>query len=138
MQSITLKYNSCAGAEVKTFSVLSVKGFDPIDNVEDFPDIVHPIIDGSLIHQTIGVRRMFTIELSVGDMQTYANRLFIGNFWKDPIKKLTYTHDSITETDLEVVRDSGTLQSDWLEGVSLARKTVLQLREKYLITSYPA
>jgi len=138
MESITLKYNTCAGAESQTFNALSVKGFDPIDDVQDFPDILHEIIDGSLIHQTIGVRRHFTIVLSVGDMQTYANRLFIGNFWKDPIKKLTYTHDGITETDLEVVRSNGTLQSEWIDGVSLARRGVLELEEQNLITTFPS
>ena len=137
MESITLKYNSCIGAESKSFNVLSVKGFDPVDHIEDFPNIVHPIIDGSLIHQTIGARRHFTIELEVGTMQTYNNRLFIGNFWRNPIKKLTYVHDGITETDLEVVREDGTLQSDWIDGVSIARKVVLNLQEKYISTSYP-
>ena len=137
MESITLKYNSCAGAESQSFNALSVKGFDPVDDYEDFPNIIHPIIDGNLIHQTIGIRRTFTVELSVGDMQTYANRLFIGNFWKDPIKKITYTHDGITETDLEVVRSNGNLQSTWIDGVQLARKTILTLKEKKIITAFP-
>jgi hypothetical protein len=138
MESITLKYNSCTGAESRTISVLSVKGFDPIDDVSDFPDILHPIIDGSLIHQTIGIHRHITIEFDIGFTQVYANRLFLANFWKDPIKKLTYTHDGITETDLQVVRSSGNLKSDYQGGIQLARKTIFELDEQYLITTFPS
>ena len=138
MESITLKYNSCTGGEVQTFKALSVKGFDPVDRVSDFPGVVHSIIDGSLIHQTIGVRREFVVVIAVSETQTYANRLFLGNFWKDPVKKITYTHDGITETDLEVVRSENDLDSEWLDGTSIARLTTLKLKEKYIITSFPS
>lgn len=107
MESITLKFNTCTGAESATFNALSVKGFDPTDNLENFPDIMHQILDGSKIPQNIGHRRHFEIVLDVRQMQTYANRLFIANFFKDPIKKITFIHDSITETDLQVVKEDG-------------------------------
>jgi hypothetical protein len=123
----------------KDFTVLSVKGFDPIDDLEDYPDLLHPIIDGSLIPQNIGNRRHFSIELSAISMQTYTNRLFIGNFWKDPVKLITYTHDSITETDLDVVKEDGAkLESEWIGGSSLGRALTLKLQDQYLITSFPA
>jgi len=123
----------------KDFTVLSVKGFDPIDDLEDYPDLLHPIIDGSLIPQNIGNRRHFSIEVSAISMQTYANRLFIANFWKDAVKLITYTHDGVTETDLDVVKEEGArLESEWIGGYSGGRTVILKLQDQYLITSFPA
>lgn len=123
----------------KDFTALKVKGFDPIDNVENYPDLLHPILDGSFIEQNIGMRRHFEIEISAYTLQTYANRLFVGNFWRNSVKRLTYIHDSITETDLEVVKEDGDrLEADWIGGYSGGRTVTLVLQEQVLITSFPA
>ena len=116
-----------------------MKGFDPTDHLENFPDIMHNILDGSKIPQNIGNRRHFEIILEVRQMQTYANRLFVANFFIDPIKKVSYTHDSITETNLEVVKEDGEmLEAEWLGGFKEGKLITLRLQEKYLITTFPS
>lgn len=123
----------------KDFSALSVKGFDPVDHVENYPDILHRILDGSFVPQNIGDRRHFEIVLDVRTMQTYANRLYVANFWKNAVKKITYTHDSITETNLLVVKEEGErLEAEWIGGYREGRLVVLKLQEQFLITSFPA
>ena len=112
MDSITLKYidSNTAVVYTRTFSALRVKGFDPVDDLEDYPNIVHQIIDGSLLHQTVGIRRNFTVELGV--LLTVSERLFVGNFFRSIAKYLTYTHDYISET-IQVVRNDSVFETEW-------------------------
>jgi len=133
--SITLKYqdNSSGVIYTETFSPLRVKGFDPIDSLEDYPDMLHEIVDGSLIHQTVGIRRSFTIELGVVQV---AKRLFVGNFWRSTAKWLIYTHDDIEET-IQVVRNEAILQTEWKDDTVLARYIVLYLKDKFILDEFP-
>ena len=136
MDSITLKYQDATTAIIysTTFSALRVKGFDPVDDLMDFPDVVHEIVDGTLIHQTIGVRRRFTVELGVLNP---TQRLFCGNYWRSVTKWLVYTHDSFTETIL-VTRDTGVFEADWLDDTVLARYVVFYLQDKIILSDFPA
>lgn len=118
----------------RDFNALKVKGFDPVDSVGSFPDILHRVLDGSLIEQNIGIKRSFTLEIGV---VPFADRIFCANFFYATTKWVQYAHDSFYET-VGVVNDTNRLETDWLNDVHLARYVVLNLRDRYLLTSFPA
>lgn len=137
METLSLKYldNETNVAATQVFSALRVKGFDPSDDLQDFPDFIADVIDGTIIHQTIGFRRNFTIEFGTG--LSFSERTFIGNFWRSYRKWLIYTHDGISEK-IEVVRRTGEFDTIWIDNVHLARYCVLELSDKYVLTDFPS
>ena len=135
MDTIILKYqdNQTGVIYTRSFLALRVKGFDPVDDLLDYPDVIHNIVDGSLLHQSIGVRRKFTIELGVIKDD---ERLFVGNFYQSITKRIIYTHDGILET-VWVTRNESVLQTEWKDNTALARYVVLSLHDKYTFTVFP-
>jgi len=117
----------------KEFNALKVKGFDPIDNVSDYPDAFFRIIDGSVIVQNIGIRRTFTIDIGV---VSYADRLFCANYFNAVTKWVQYSHDGFFET-VSVVNSEGKLQTDWLNNVHTARYVVLNLQDAIVLDAIP-
>jgi len=126
--------NTSGISYTRTFNPLRVKGFDPIDDLSDYPNVVHEIVDGSLIHQTVGIRRNFTIELGV--LVDPIDRTFAGNFWRSTTKFLTYTHDGILET-IQVIRNQGIIQTEWKDDYVNARYVVLYLQDKFILSEFP-
>lgn len=135
MDTITLTYIDSSSGVVysRTINALRVKGFDPVDDLLDFPNLVHKIVDGSLLHQTIGFRRKFTIELGV---ITTLDRLFVGKYYSSTSKYLAFTHNGISET-VAVVRDLPTLNTRWKDDTALARYVVLELLDKKALSTFP-
>src|SRR5574343_717216 len=136
MPSITLNYvDSTGSAYTQTFSAYAVKGFDALDDIELFPNLQHSYLDGSFEDQNKGFRRLFTIDLGV--LRTQTDRKYVLDFLRPNSKTVTYSHDSITETALDVVNNFENIQSEWIDGVEVGRRTIIYLKERYLRTSYP-
>lgn len=135
MDAIRLIYqhNTTGLRYTKDFNALRIKGFDPVDSVSDFPDVLHRIIGGSLLPQNIGIKRQFTIEIGV---VPYADRLFCANFFYASTKWLQYSHDGFFET-IKVVNNADRLQTDWLNDVHIARYIVLNLQDKLILKNIP-
>jgi hypothetical protein len=134
VDNITLLYiDSSYTIQSKEFTVLKVKGFDPIDNTSDYPDAMFRIIDGSIIVQNIGIRRNFTIEVGVTN---YTNRLFCANYFYATTKWIQFAHDGFLET-ISVVNDSGKFQTEWLNNVHTARYVVLNLQDAVVFDAIP-
>ena len=135
MPSVTLAYAAVAD---KTFTALSVKGFDPADMLLLHPGIQHKGLDGSYSVTHKSFNRQFVIDLGV--LTTYADRLWVGNLINDvtDTRTVTYTHDSITETDpAGTLANPGEFSSEW-EGGAEFRRVVVELIEKTTRTSFPA
>lgn len=135
MDSITLTYlHPATGApQTRTIPVLRVKGFDPIDSLSDFPGSLFSVIDGSLLHRSVGVRRNFLVEFGVLSQHL---RLFCAEFWRAETKFLSYVHDGITDTT-QVVRKDGTLDTEWIDNSVVSRYVVLPLVEKNILSKFP-
>lgn len=136
MESISLKYVDSGGTTyTQTFTVLAVKGFDAADDVELFPGIQHRYLSGSFDNQNIGFFRKFEIRFAADIIQT--GRKFLLDWTRNNLRYLTFTHDFITESDLQVVLEDPTLFAEWLFETYLLRSIVLRCKERTLRTSYP-
>lgn len=136
MASISLKYVDSAGTTyTQTFTVLAVKGFDAADDVELFPGIQHHYLNGSFDDQNIGFFRKFQVSFAADIVQTA--RKFLLDWSRANYRYLTFTHDSITESDLQVVLEDQSLFAEWLHDYENLRSIVLRCKERTLRTSYP-
>jgi hypothetical protein len=129
---------SCTKLYQQTFQALIVKGFDPVDDLEEFPGLQHPARDGSIVQQNLKIRRHIVVEL--GALQSYADRLFVGNFTRANNKYLSYTHDGVVEYVVRVVEEDAikALQTEWLNKIEIARYVTLKLQEAVALTTFPS
>lgn len=97
---------SIKSLQKQAFNALLVKGFDPVDDIEQHPGIVQSGVDGSLVQQNLSIRRHFVITLGV--LQTYTDRLFVANFVRANLKYLSYIHDTTPVTITGPTDSSGT------------------------------
>lgn len=137
MPTITLQYDDPTTGPSQAFTALSVKGFTQADHHVVFPNLTVETLDGTLRAKKAGFRRVFTLDLG---MRTDATELsFLGYFLNSEIQYVTFTHDSITETDVRVVARGDTeFQTEWEDGVEIARRVFLVLEEANIRTTYPS
>ena len=141
MVPITLTWydNQTGASSQQTFQALKVKGFDPVDDLEEFPGIQFVARDSGLIQKNILLRRHFTIEL--GTLQVYADRLFVANFMHANRKVVTYSYTGIggiTEYAVVVVNENQRLQTSWIDKIEIARYVVIQIQEAYAQAQFPS
>lgn len=129
---------TCTKLYQQTFQALIVKGFDPVDDLEEFPGLQHPARDGSIVQQNLKIRRHIVVELGV--LQAYADRLFVGNFTRSNNKYLTYSHDGVNEYVVRVVEEDAVraLKTEWLNKIEIARYVTLTLQEAVALTTFPS
>jgi hypothetical protein len=133
--------NTTGASNQQTFQALKVKGFDPVDDLEEFPGVQFVARGSGLVQQNILLRRHFTIEL--GTLQVYADRLFVGNFMHANRKVVTYSYTGIggtamTEYAVVVVNENQRLQTEWLDRIEIARYVVIQVQEAYAQAQFPS
>ena len=138
MPSITLKYTSGGTDYSQAFTAIAVKGFGPADSHVQFPQLRPGYLDGTIRKKQVGFRRRFTVDLGAVSSTTLLN--FLGGFTQAEMQYVaTYTYGSVTEADLRVVDLNGEeYASEWMDGVEIGRRVILELEEAAIRTSYPS
>lgn len=121
--------------------ILSCKGIDEPEWVEYYPAIVNTYLDGSKASQFTSMRRRIRIDCGV--IRDRALRMAILNWSLDNDRTIDYTVDNgdTIETFSGIAvnpMDPDGYESSWAEGLSFAKKFVLEVDESIVRTSFPA
>lgn len=121
-ESITLKYYDTEWHS-QAFTALSVKGLDDPDKVQ-ICGFQFPAIDGSIIEQVLGFRRVITADL--GTVQTHALRVWVHNFLNSETRLAHIGDDNV----FSIIGTPEGFESYWQHDSELGRSFTLELLEK--------
>ena len=125
---VRLNYNSTC----TDFKYLSVSGVDDFDSVGLFPEIKNQFMGGARKTQFKGFRRHIIIDFGVID--TVAKQIAILNFKMDNSRFIGFG----AEDEIFVVpANADGFENSWVDGVSIAKKYVIELTETSIRTTFP-
>jgi len=130
--TIVFKYRKSSTTYSRTFAVSSVRGYDEPDEVEFLPPIQQVALDGTIIEEMQGFRRVITVGFGV--LQEAADRAFVFNFLANNERWITM---SPMGTVVLALADPTAFANQWQNGHKLERNYDVQLRETILQTAWP-
>ena len=134
---VTLTY-STDGVSVtsQTFDAMLVKGFDPIDSWATAPGLFSKLLSGDNRNRLRVFNR--TYQVNIGVLTDWNDRLFIGRYVIAPYKYLTYAHNQITESSVQVeLVDPSVFETEWAGGSELRRYVRLEVVERNSREDFP-
>jgi len=133
MATIDFNYRKNSTTYSQAFTVKSVRGYSEPDEVEFFPALTHEAVDGTLIEQMTGMRRIITVVFGV--LNTAVDRAYIFNFMASQERWITM---SPMGTVVLMLEDPSGFANQWKDDHQYERLYTIRLKESVIQTSWPA
>ena len=121
MIDITLAYTEGGTEYTHDFELLSLKGYDDIDQVE-IVGVQHRHLDGSISEQIRGYRRILSLDFGV--LQDFEGRLFLVNFIRNSDREVRKASSGFVNA---VLIDWERFVNEWKDNLAIGRRFYLEL-----------
>ena len=121
MIDVTLAYTESGTEYTHDFELLSLKGYDDIDQVE-IVGVQHRHLDGSISEQIRGFKQILSLDFGV--LQDFEDRVFLVNFIKNSNREVRKSSEGFVRAALI---DWERFVNEWKDNLAIGRRFYLEL-----------